>query len=144
MKTGGSMTKSLGRVARLISMRLTTWSAIPALILSLSSLAAAAEPTAAVHSGSEQLLPKHTLAFVRIPSARTFRQKWNDSSFGTMQNDPKFRGFFADIERQIAELTLGVQQTAGLSLKELWLSLEGEISLAVVNRPEADWGLALV
>ncbi|HUE14875.1 MAG TPA: hypothetical protein VMR25_11970, partial [Planctomycetaceae bacterium] len=110
---------------------------IPAMFLSACSFLLGAEPVT-----SEQLLPKRTLAFVKIPNASEFRRKWNASSFGAMQRDPAFRPFFADLERQVDQITVRVKTTLGFGVKELWLALDGEVGLALVHSPES--GFAFV
>jgi hypothetical protein len=114
-------------------------SIIPAILLWLCSPALAAEPVT-----SEQLLPKRTLAFVKIPNAAEFRRKWNASSFGAMQRDPAFRPFFADLERQADRLAVGVKTTLGVGVRQLWLSLEGEVGLALIHSPEAGFAFVAV
>jgi hypothetical protein len=106
-------------------------------VLSLSRWTPAAQPVS-----SERILPKRTLALVKIPNAAEFRRKWNASSFGAMQRDPAFGPFFADLEHQANRLTAGVKRTLGIGVKQLWLSLEGEIAVALVHSPES--GLAFV
>jgi|HubBroStandDraft_6_1064221.scaffolds.fasta_scaffold10402_6 hypothetical protein len=91
---------------------------------------------------SEHLLPKRTLALVKIPNAAEFRRKWNASSFGAMQRDPAFGPFFADFERQVDRLTAGVKRTLGVGVKQVWLALEGEVAVGLVHSPES--GVAFV
>jgi hypothetical protein len=110
---------------------------LAAFLCGMSPLLGAAPPVSC-----EQLLPKHTLALVKIPNVAEFRRKWNASSFGAMQRDPAFHPFFADLERQVDRLAIGVKTTLGVGVKELWLSTEGEVGLAVVHSPES--GFAFV
>lgn len=118
--------------------RLTCSIAAALLVLtSVASPAAAGQPLT-----SERILPKRTLALVKIPSAPEFRRKWNGSSFGAMQRDPAFQPFFTDLERQVDRLTAGVKRTLGVGVKQVWLSLQGEVALGLVHSPES--GLALV
>jgi hypothetical protein len=91
---------------------------------------------------SERMLPKRTLALVKIPNADEFRRRWNASSFGAMQRDPAFAPFFADLERQADRLAGGVKRTLGVGVKQLWLALDGELAVALVHTPES--GLAFV
>ena len=107
------------------------------IVLSLTRWAPAAQQMT-----SERILPKRTLALVKIPNAAEFRRKWNASSFGAMQRDPAFRPFFADVERQANRLTAGVKRTLGVGVKQVWLSLEGEVAVALVHSAES--GLAFV
>jgi hypothetical protein len=86
-------------------------------------------------ASSEQFLPKRTIAFAKVPNAAEFRRKWDQSSFGAIQRDSAFAPFFADLERQLDERTARVKRATGASLKDLWLSLQGEVALAVVDSP---------
>lgn len=106
-------------------------------LLLLSSTAAAGQQLT-----SERILPKRTLALVKIPSASEFRRKWNTSSFGAMQRDPAFAPFFADVERQVDRYTAGIKRTLGVGVKQVWIALEGEIAVGLVHSPES--GLAFV
>ncbi|HET6324064.1 MAG TPA: hypothetical protein VFG04_05145, partial [Planctomycetaceae bacterium] len=91
---------------------------------------------------SERLLPRGTVAFAKIPNAAEFRRRWNQSSFGAMQRDPAFGSFVADLERQLDERTAWIKRATGLGVKDLWLSLKGEVAVAVVH--SADNGFAVV
>jgi hypothetical protein len=107
------------------------------LTLSIAARAAAAQPLT-----GERILPKGTLALVKIPNAAEFRRKWNGSSFGAMQRDPAFQPFFADLDRQVDRLTAGVKRTIGVGVKQVWLSLEGEVAVGLVHSRES--GLSLI
>jgi hypothetical protein len=84
---------------------------------------------------SERFLPKRTVAFAKIPNAVEFRRRWDQSSFGAIQRDPAFTPFFSDLERQLDERAGRMKRATGVGIKDLWLSLQGEIALAVVHSP---------
>ena len=107
------------------------------LVLALAARAHAGQPLT-----SERILPKRTLALVKIPNATEFRRKWNGSSFGAIQRDPAFQPFFADLDRQVDRLTAGVKRTLGVGVKQVWNSLDGEVAVGLVHAH--DTGLALV
>ena len=98
--------------------------------------------SAAERVTTERILPKRTLALVKIPDAAEFRRKWDLSSFGAMQHDPAFAPFFADLERQTDRMAAGVKRTLGVSVKQVWMSLQGEVAVALVHAPDS--GLAFV
>src|SRR5690606_38195380 len=81
-------------------MRFANWLCGVALCATvLSAGAFAAEKVA-----DERYLPGDTIGFVKIPSAADFRDKWADSSFGAMENDPAFADFIESIETRITKL----------------------------------------
>jgi hypothetical protein len=119
-----------------------SWFRLAILCVSIVAVGLSKRVPAAVPVTSERILPKRTLALVRVPNAAEFRRKWNASSFGAMQRDPAFGPFFADLERQADRLTAGVKRTLGVGVKQIWLALEGELAVALVHSPES--GLAFV
>jgi hypothetical protein len=127
----------LDRTAMPLMRRLIHSTVVGFLILAVAGRLNAGQPLT-----SERILPKRTLALVKIPSAAEFRRKWNGSSFGAMQRDPAFQPFFADLERQVDRLTAGVKRTLGVGVKQVWNSLEGEAAVGLIHSPES--GLALV
>ncbi len=112
------------------------------LVIALSLLAVAQRVPAGQLVTSERLLPRGTIAFAKIPNAAEFRRRWNQSSFGAMQRDPAFGPFVADLERQLDERTGWIKRATGLGLKDLWLSLKGEVAVAAVH--STDNGFAVV
>jgi hypothetical protein len=107
------------------------------LLLDLGHGAQAGQPAT-----SERLLPRETIAFAKIPNATEFRRRWNQSSFGAIQRDPAFAPFVADLERQLDARTARIKRATGLGVKELWLSLKGEVAVALVH--SHDNGFAVV
>jgi hypothetical protein len=110
------------------------------LCASIVAVALSKPASAAVPVTSERILPKRTLALVKVPNAAEFRRKWNASSFGAMQRDPAFGPFFADLERQADRWTSGVKRTLGVGVKQIWLALDGELAVALVHSPESGLG----
>jgi hypothetical protein len=125
------MTKDL-----LIRLRLTAL-VVACVLFELSQQGLAGPPVT-----SERLLPRETIAFAKIPNATEFRRRWNQSSFGAMQRDPAFAPFVADLERQLDARTAWIRRATGLGVKEMWLSLNGELAVAVVH--SQDNGFAVV
>jgi hypothetical protein len=102
-----------------------------ALVFSSTNLTSGAERVT-----SERLLPKRTVAFAKIPNATEFRRRWDASSFGAIQRDPAFAPFFGDLERQVNDRTARLKQATGVGLKEVWMSLRGEVGVALVHSPQ--------
>jgi hypothetical protein len=119
-----------------------SWFRLTILCASIVAVVLSKRLPAAVPVTSERILPKRTLALVKVPNVAEFRRKWNASSFGAMQRDPAFGPFFADLERQADRLTAGVKRTLGVGVKQIWLALDGELAVALVHSPES--GLAFV
>ncbi len=107
-------------------------------LATLVLLMIAGKATADQRLTSEQLLPKRTIAFAKIPNATEFRRRWDQSSFGAIQRDPAFAPFFSDLERQLDQRTAWVKHATGAGVKELWRRLQGEVAVAIVDSRSED------
>lgn len=108
----------------------------PMVILILTARMAAAiagEPTT-----GQQLLPPDTLAYAGIADVPAFRERWKQSSFGAMQEDPEFEEFLRDMRVQLDEWTGGLEQTLGLSWATLWEAAQGELSLGLIQTADQE------
>ena len=69
--------------------------------------------------GAPRLLPKDTLAYIRIDNVDDMRADMARSSMGRMMNDPKLKPFASEVYTTLAELFEQFGSQIGLSLDEL-------------------------
>lgn len=108
--------------------------------LPLSALADDPSPT----PGAPRLLPKDTLAYIRIDNADALRTDMRSSSVGQMMNDPQLRPFVSEIYQTMSELFEQVGAQLGLSLDELLAIPTGQVAAAAMpaNLSDRDEELA--
>lgn len=82
--------------------------------------------------GAPRLLPKDTLAYIRIDNVDELREGMADSSMGKMLNDPKLKPFASDIYKTMAELFEQFGSAAGISLDELLAIPSGQVAVAAM------------
>ena len=94
--------------------------------------------------GAPRLLPKDTLAYIRIDSADNFRSDMESSSIGQMMNDPKLRPFVGELYSTMSQLFEQFGTQLGLSLDELLAIPTGQIAAAAMpaNLSDRDEELA--
>ena len=95
----------------------------------LTARASAEEPTI---PGAPRLLPKDTLAYVRIDNAENLREGMSDSSMGRMLADPKLKPFASDVYRTMSELFEQFGSAAGVSLDQLLAIPNGQVAAAAM------------
>ncbi|MGI9473736.1 MAG: DUF3352 domain-containing protein, partial [Rubripirellula sp.] len=82
--------------------------------------------------GAPRLLPKDTLAYIRIDDVDDLREGVADSSMGKMLSDPQLKPFASDIYRTMAELFEQFGSAAGISLDELLAIPSGQVAAAAM------------
>jgi len=94
--------------------------------------------------GAPRLLPKDTLAYIRIDSADNLRSDMESSSIGRMMNDPKLKPFVGELYRTMSELFEQFGAQLGLSLDELLAIPTGQVAAAAMpaNLSDRDEELA--
>ena len=80
-----------------------------------------------------KLLPKDTLLYFSILDIPEARKEFDKSP---ILNDPEFQPFISDVKAKIEELSQKVSEEIGLSITELIAIPEGELTLAVMERPK--------
>ncbi len=110
--------------------------------LMFSALLAIAMPAAAERPSATKILPKDTVAFVHVPNARELADKYNNTNFGRMLQDPQLKPLIDEVYGALGELVAQVKEQVGLTLPEMVALNQGELTFAVVAPPEAP--LALV
>ena len=94
--------------------------------------------------GAPRLLPKDTLAYIRIDNVDDMRADMARSSMGRMMNDAKLKPFASEVYRTLAELFEQFGSQIGLSLDELLAIPTGQVAAAAMpaNLSERDEELA--
>jgi len=94
--------------------------------------------------GAPRLLPKDTLAYIRIDNVDDMRADMARSSMGRMMNDPKLKPFASEVYTTLAELFEQFGSQIGLSLDELLAIPTGQVAAAAMpaNLSERDEELA--
>jgi hypothetical protein len=108
---------------------------LAALLGPMTALGAAADRPSA-----PRLLPKETLAYIRIEDVNELRESFRDSGIGRMFNDENLKPLVGDAYLAAEELFAEASQFLGVSLDELLSIPQGEVAFAVVpmgDEPEA-------
>jgi len=94
--------------------------------------------------GAPRLLPKDTLAYIRIDNVDDMRADMSNSSMGRMMSDPKLKPFVSEVYTTLAELFEQVGSQIGLSLEELLAIPTGQVAAAAMpaNLSDRDQELA--
>lgn len=121
------------------------WSRSFSLLFCLLQFAAGSDFGAAEElAAGDKLVPKDTLFFVTMPDIKEFKQKFEHSSFGQLLQDPQFKPFLDDASKKIQEELKEVEDQIGLSVSNLLDLAQGQITLAVLERPAANISVVVV
>lgn len=82
-----------------------------------------------------KLLPKDTLAFFSVPSVPDSKEAFDKSLSGAMLRDPEMKPFLDDVRKKIEELSDKLNKEIGVTIQELVDIPEGELTLALLERP---------
>jgi hypothetical protein len=84
---------------------------------------------------SEQLLPQETLFFFSIPDVPTLVESWNDTTYGKLLAEPKLQPFLDDVKAKLKEGSSKLKDEIGVTLEELQELLQGDFTIAVMEKP---------
>lgn len=90
----------------------------------------------AERAASSLLLPKETLAYIRLAHVPEFAQRFRETAFGRMLNDPQLKPLVEHLYGQAVNEVDQFKEKLGLSLDELLAIPQGEIAFAIVPHPE--------
>jgi hypothetical protein len=86
----------------------------------------------AERAASSLLLPKETLAYIRLAHVPEFAARFRETGFGRMLNDPQMKPLVDKLYGQAVAEVDQFKEKIGLSLTELLEIPQGEIALAMV------------
>jgi len=98
----------------------------------------------AERAASSLLLPKETLAYVRLAHVPEFAARFRETAFGRMLSDPQMKPLVDKLYGQAVAEVDQFKEQLGLSLDELLAIPQGEIALAVVPVPDQVPAIVLV
>jgi len=98
----------------------------------------------AQRAAGPQLLPKETMAFVRIANVPEFANRFRDTGMGKMLVDPQLKPLLDHLYGKASEAVDEVKDKTGISLDEMLQIPKGEITFGVVPRKEKPPALVLV
>lgn len=105
--------------------------------LTLSQFATAARP-------SDTFLPPSTRGFVSIAHFASFEKKVGQTEFGQLVNDPSMEWFVKNFSAQLKSEVSIFRDKLGFNLDDLQGISEGEVSLALIDRPNQEAVIAIV
>ena len=108
-----------------------------ALNLALSQFATATRP-------SDALLPHSTKGFVSIAHFANFEKKVEQTEFGQLVNDPSMEWFVENFTKQLESEFSIFRDKLGFNLDDLQGISGGEVSLALIERPNQEAVIAVV
>ncbi len=80
-----------------------------------------------------RLLPPEVTIYATMPNVSEFKERWKQSLFGQLRQDPDLADFWSDVEEQLKEASSQLEQKLGLSVNDLLQLPSGEVSVAVVQ-----------
>ncbi|MGC4004733.1 MAG: hypothetical protein QM811_17095 [Pirellulales bacterium] len=92
----------------------------------------------AQRAGSSSILPRDTLAYVRITNVPEFAQKFMNTGTGRMLKDPQMQPLVQTLYGQASDVLGEVKEKIGLSLDELLKIPAGEIAFATIAVTRVD------
>lgn len=98
----------------------------------------------AERAASSLLLPKETLAYIRLAHVPEFAARFRETGFGRMLNDPQMKPLVDHLYGQAVTEVDQFKDKIGLSLTELLQIPQGEIALAIVPVGEHQPAIVLV
>ncbi|MEX0714428.1 MAG: hypothetical protein WD278_18980, partial [Pirellulales bacterium] len=93
---------------------------------------------------AEELLPGTTAGYVSVPDVPKLIESWKKTQLGQLLDDPVMKPFGDDLRRQIRDKWSQSKSRLGLSLEDVEGLASGELSMAVIHKPEARAAVALL
>lgn len=91
-----------------------------------------------------KMLPKRTLAYVRVADVADLVERFKQTSIGRMVQDPQLRPLVGQLYEKAKEALATVEQETGLTLDDLLAIPRGEVALALVETDSNEPGFLLV
>ena len=90
-------------------------------------------PVVSAQEGWEFSLPDNTVVFVGVRSVEEFREDFAESAMGRFLADPEVESVFADIKRELAELSDEADESLGFDPMELTDMISGAAAFAMLD-----------
>ncbi len=97
---------------------------------------AATQPASAERPSAPKLLPKKTLAYVRVADSRELAEAFMKTSVGRLSQDEKIKPLIMHLYGSATQAFSQIQDELGVSLSEILAIPQGEICVAVVGRED--------
>lgn len=85
---------------------------------------------------AEKLLPKDTLLFFAVSDVPEFKEKWDKTSIGQLFHDPLLKPFLDEVAEKKDEISKDIEKEIGVSLDDLLDLPQGELTFALIEKPE--------
>jgi hypothetical protein len=99
---------------------------------------AATQPASAARPSAPKLLPKKTLAYVRVADSRELAEAFMKTSVGRLTQDEKIKPLIMHLYGSATQAFSQIQDELGVSLSEILAIPQGEICAAVVGREDGE------
>lgn len=100
--------------------------------------AAAVQLASAERPSAPKLLPKRTLAYVRVADSRELAEAFMKTSVGRLSQDEKIKPLIMHLYGSATQAFNQIQDELGVSLSEILAIPQGELCAAVVGREEGE------
>lgn len=104
-------------------------------LLSLTILVLVAVQAQAIPT-SDTLLPRSTKGYVSVAKPAEFDERWQKTQFGQLYNDELMQPFVEQLRKQFADKYDNIQNKLGITYDDLGGVPSGELSLAILEKPE--------
>jgi len=115
---------------------------LPGRLLPLSILAlllgAVTRPALAERVTAPKLLPKNTVAFVRVANVPELTGKFKETSIGRMAEDPKLKPLIGQVWTAVMTEAGRIEEEVGVSLSQILDVPQGEVALALVAPEDSE------
>lgn len=114
--------------------------------LSLTFVVGLAASTAAWSADlapTAQLLPPNVLVYFSVPSCTAMQERFAETGFGQMVNDPAMAAVRAEVMKKFNELSEQAEGELGMPLSDLFAIPTGEAAFAMVQPPGQKLGITV-
>lgn len=118
---------------------------VPVLLIAVTLLPALLAKSQEARPTAMRLFPHETLAFVRIAHGRELYERFRQTSFGSMLQDPDVSPLIQDtLDFAGQQFDENAPEDANISWADLSRVPKGEVAIGVIDRGEANMGVLLL
>ncbi len=111
---------------------------VVAVLVVISCLVASADRVCAERPSAPKLLPKKTLAYVRVADSRDLVERFKQTSMGRLGQDEKIKPLVMQLYGSAVQAFEQVQDQLGVTLDEVLSIPQGEVCVALVGREDGE------